>query len=246
METLQDCGVRIIPFAYPYDADPDLLRLQIQRLMDHFSVRWDEAERVRQGLRSLRARVAEIDRLTWAEGLVKGRENHYYQVCCSDFNGEPERFHSEVGEFLESARRRAPSEGLVRLGVAGVPTIFSDLYDFIEALGARVVLNEMQRQFTMADCLDCDLLEQYRRYTYPYQLAGRLTDLREQIALRGIDGLVHYTQAFCFRQIYDLLIKRHLDLPVLSLEGESPGPLDARSRLRLEAFVETLIARKRA
>ncbi|GAJ05432.1 unnamed protein product, partial [marine sediment metagenome] len=101
------------------------------------------------------------------------------------------------------------------------------------------------RQFTMADCLDCGLLEQYRAYTYPYQLSGRLADLRERIASRNIDGLIHYTQAFCYRQIYDLLIKRHLDLPVLSLEGENPGPLDARSRLRIEAFIETLVARKR-
>jgi len=245
METLQDRGVRIIPFAYPYDRDPDLLRLQMQRLMAHFSVSWEEAERVRAQLAPLRAQVAEIDRLTWAQGLVNGRENHYYQVCCSDFNGNPERFAQEVSEFLEAVRRREPTEGLVRIGIAGVPTIFSDLYEFIEGLGARVVLNEVQRQFTMADWLDCDLLEQYRRYTYPYKLAGRLADLRQEIARRSIDGLIHYTQAFCFRQIYDVLIKRHLDLPVLSLEGESPGPLDARSRLRIEAFIETLIARKR-
>jgi benzoyl-CoA reductase/2-hydroxyglutaryl-CoA dehydratase subunit BcrC/BadD/HgdB len=133
----------------------------------------------------------------------------------------------------------------VRLAVAGVPTIFSDLYEVIEGMGARVVLNEVQRQFTMADALDCDLLEQYRRYTYPYQLAGRIDDLRAQVALRSVDGVIHYTQAFCFRQIQDLLIKRHLELPVLSLEGEGPGPVDARTRLRLEAFVETLLARRR-
>jgi benzoyl-CoA reductase/2-hydroxyglutaryl-CoA dehydratase subunit BcrC/BadD/HgdB len=133
----------------------------------------------------------------------------------------------------------------VRVGIAGVPPIFSDLYGAIEGLGARIVLNETQRQFTMSDWLDCDLLEQYRRYTYPYQLSGRLDDLRAQSKLRQIDGLIHYTQAFCFRQIQDLLIKRHLDLPVLSLEGENPGPLDARSRLRVEAFIETLEARRR-
>ncbi len=245
METLQDRGVRIIPFAYPYDRDQNLLRLQMQRLMDHLSVSWEEAEAVRVALRPLREKVAEIDRLTWEDGLVTGHENHYYQVCCSDFNGDPEVFVQDVDKCLERARGRQPLEGLVRIGVAGVPTIFSDLYDFLEGLGARVVLNEMQRQFTMADCLDCELLEQYRRYTYPYQLSGRLADLRRQIELRRIDGLIHYTQAFCFRQIYDVLIKRHLDLPVLSLEGENPGPLDARSRLRLEAFVETLVARKR-
>lgn len=245
IETLAEAGVRIIPFAYPYDRDPELLRMQIQRLADHFGVRWAEAEEQRERLRPLRAKVAEIDRLTWEAGLVNGWENHYYQVCCSDFGGDPARFEREVDEFLEVARRRSPAEGLVRIAVAGVPTIFSDLYETLESLGAQVVLNEVQRQFTMADSLDCDLLEQYLRYTYPYQLSGRLDDLRAQIERRRVDGVVHYTQAFCFRQIHDLLIKRNLAVPVLALEGERPGPVDARTRLRLEAFVETLLARKR-
>lgn len=245
IETLAEHGVRVIPFAYPYDRDPELLRLQIERLAEHFGVSWAQAEAQRERLRPIRAKVAEIDRLTWAADLVNGWENHYYQVCCSDFNGNPERFERELDEFLATARRRRPAESPVRIAVAGVPTIFSDLYEVIEGMGARVVLNEVQRQFTMADALDCDLLEQYRRYTYPYQLAGRIDDLRAQVALRSVDGVIHYTQAFCFRQIQDLLIKRHLELPVLSLEGEGPGPVDARTRLRLEAFVETLLARRR-
>lgn len=245
IETLGEEGVRIIPFAYPYDRDEELLRLQIQRLCEHLGVSWEQAEAQRERLRPLREKIAELDRLTWRDGLVNGRENHYYQVSCSDFNGSPERFEAEVDDFLASARERAPREASVRIGVAGVPTIYSDLYEFIEGLDASVVLNEIQRQFTMADRLDCGLLEQYRRYTYPYQLAGRIEDLRRQIELRRIDGLIHYTQAFCFRQIQDLLLKRHLDVPVLTVEGEGPARLDARTRLRLEAFVETLVARQR-
>ena len=245
IETLSEAGVRIIPFAYPYDRDEELLRVQIERLCERLEVTWEEAEECREQLRPVRAKVAELDRLTWREGLVNGRENHYHQVSCSDFNGDPQRFESELDEFLAAACGRTPFEGRVRIGVAGVPTIYSDLYEFIEGLDARVVLNEIQRQFTMADHLECDLLEQYRLYTYPYQLAGRLEDLRRQIALRRIDGLIHYTQAFCFRQIQDLLLKRHLEVPILTIEGEGPARLDARTRLRVEAFVETLIARQR-
>ena len=122
IETLQDRGVRIIPFGYPYDRDRELLRLQMQRLMDHFSVSWEDAERVRRQLRPLREKVAEIDRLTWEDGLVTGFENHYYQVCCSDFGGNPEAFAREADKLLESARLRRPREGLVRIGVAGVPS----------------------------------------------------------------------------------------------------------------------------
>ncbi len=245
IETLSEAGVRIIPFAYPYDRNEDLLRGQIQRLCDYLEVAFEEAEQQRRRLRPIREKVAELDRLTWRDGLVNGLENHYYQVCCSDFNSDTEQFEADLDDFLAEARERSPQHAAVRLGVAGVPTIYSDLYEFIESLDARVVLNEIQRQFTMADCLDCSLLEQYRAYTYPYEFSGRVADLREQIELREIDGLIHYTQAFCFRQIQDLLLKRHIDLPVLSLQGENPGPLNARTRLRVEAFVETLIARKR-
>jgi benzoyl-CoA reductase/2-hydroxyglutaryl-CoA dehydratase subunit BcrC/BadD/HgdB len=245
IETLHEAGVRIIPFAYPYDRDEELLRVQIERLCEKLEVTWEEAEEQRRALRPVRQKVAELDRLTWREGLVNGRENHYHQVSCSDFNGDPERFERELDEFLATARRRRPFEGRVRVGVAGVPTIYSDLYEFIEGLDARVVYNEIQRQFTMADCLDCDLLEQYTQYTYPYDLAGRIEDLRRQIDLRQVHGLIHYTQAFCFRQIQDLLLKRHLDVPVLTIEGEGPARLDARTRLRVEAFVETLTARQR-
>ncbi|MFP4249474.1 MAG: 2-hydroxyacyl-CoA dehydratase family protein [Armatimonadota bacterium] len=245
IETLSEAGVEIIPFAYPYDRDQELLRVQIERLCEKLGVRWEDAEAQRRRLRPIRAKVAELDRLTWREGLVSGRENHYHQVSCSDFNGDPQHFEGELDEFLDVARGRTPFEGRVRIGVAGVPTIYADLYEFVEGLDARVVFNEIQRQFTMADCLDCDLLEQYTRYTYPYQLAGRIRDLRRQIDLRKIDGLIHYTQAFCFRQIQDLLLKRHLDVPVLTIEGEGPARLDARTRLRVEAFVETLTARQR-
>jgi benzoyl-CoA reductase/2-hydroxyglutaryl-CoA dehydratase subunit BcrC/BadD/HgdB len=95
----------------------------------------------------------------------------------------------------------------------------------------------------MADSLDCDLLEQYRRYTYPYDVFGRLEDITRQVALRRVDGVIHYVQSFCFRQIQDTILREALDLPFLTLEGDMPGPLDGRNRLRLEAFLETLEAR---
>jgi benzoyl-CoA reductase/2-hydroxyglutaryl-CoA dehydratase subunit BcrC/BadD/HgdB len=72
---------------------------------------------------------------------------------------------------------------------------------------------------------------------------GRIADIREQVALRRIDGLVHYVQSFCFRQIQDMLIRRAVDVPVLTIEADRPGPVDARTLVRIEAFVEMLQAR---
>jgi benzoyl-CoA reductase/2-hydroxyglutaryl-CoA dehydratase subunit BcrC/BadD/HgdB len=245
METLQACGVEIIPFAYPYDRDRALLEHQIERFRAHFGVSAAEVEAARERLRPVRELAAEVDRLTWQEGKVTGAENHLYQVACSDFEGDPEAFGEKLRRFLAAARERPPRGEGLRLGLLGVPPILSGLHDFLESRGARVVLNEVSRQFTMADSLDEDLVTQYQRYTYPYDVFARIGDMNRQGARRQIDGFLHYTQAFCFRQIEDVLIKDGVATPVLTLEGQDPAEVDARTALRLEAFLEMLEGRNR-
>lgn len=244
IETLRRYGVRVIPFAFPYDRDTGRLRHEIQRLLDHFGVTWADAERTREGLRGLRRKVALLDERTWRAGTVTGFENHLFQVSCSDFEGDPVAFAARVDGLLAEAEQRPARDWPLRLAFVGVPPIYGDLYHFLETHGALVVYNEVQRQFTMADSLDVDLLEQYRRYTYPYDVFARLDDIKAQLALRRVDGVIHYVQAFCFRQIQDTIMRRELDCPLLTLEGDAPGPLDGRNKLRLEAFLETLQARR--
>ena len=241
IETLQEQGMKIVPFAYPYDRDRELLELQMHRLADQFGATWAAMEEARQRLRPIREKVARLDHLTWEKGLVTGAENHLWQVSCSDFNGDPERFEIELDAFLAGAKTRSPvRDDLVRLGLIGVPTIYANFYETIAELGGRVVLNEVQRQFTMADALDDDIVTQYQRYTYPYDVFGRIEDIKREIERRHIAGVIHYTQSFCFRQIEDMIIKRALPVPVLTLEGDKPAAVDARNRLRIEAFLEML------
>ena len=239
METLQLAGVEIIPFAYPFDRDPDMLNLQIQKLIDYFKTSRAEVERVKEGLDRIREKAWELDRLTWRENLVSGWENHYYQICCSDFNSAPESFAAELDAFIESVRERRPKADELRLGYMGVPPIVGDLYQFLEERGARVVYNETQRQFTMPNATE-GLLEQYRKYTYPYGIFYRLEDVRREAEKRELDGMIHYAQSFCYRQIEDLIVRRKLDLPLLTLEGDKPNRLDARTKMRLEVFLDML------
>jgi benzoyl-CoA reductase/2-hydroxyglutaryl-CoA dehydratase subunit BcrC/BadD/HgdB len=246
METLQAQGVEVIPFAYPYDRDRPLLRLQIERLAERFGTNWDAAEAMRGRLVSLRASLAELDRRTWDEGTVTGLENHTWLVSASDFSRDVEVFEAGLAKLLTEARGREPQgASAVRLGIIGVPPIITDFYEALPGLGVHVVYNEVQRQFAMIANPGCDLLEQYALYTYPYDVFGRIDDIRAEVARRRVDGLVHYVQSFCFRQIEDMLLKRGLPVPVLTIEGDKPAQLDARNRLRLEAFVETLVARRR-
>jgi len=239
METLELEGIEIIPFAYPFDRDRDLLKLQMEKLMDRFGTTWEEVMTEKRRLDDVRKLVWQIDRMTWEDNLVSGGENHYFQVSCSDFNGNPDAFAREAEKFINDIRKRNRVFNGIRLGFIGVPPIITDIYQYLENAGGQVVFNEVQRQFSMP-FEAIDLVEQYRQYTYPYHVMRRVADIKNEVKRRKIDAIIHYTQSFCFRQIEDIIFRSKLDLPLLSLEGDRPGLLDARSKMRIDAFLEML------
>jgi benzoyl-CoA reductase/2-hydroxyglutaryl-CoA dehydratase subunit BcrC/BadD/HgdB len=239
MEVLSLHGITTVPFAYPHDRNPQALQEEIEKMMAHFGVGWDEVNRAGESLENVRKKISEIDRLTWEDGLVSGEENHYFQVTSSDMNGSPETFEAEVDRFLHEISCRTPYQDSIRLAYVGVPPIIDDLYPFLESHGARVVFNETQRQFSMPYGIR-DLVERYRAYTYPYDIFFRLADIKQEIEKRRVDGVIHYVQSFCFRQIEDMVVRQQLSLPILTLEGDKPGPLDARTKIRIESFLELL------
>ena len=241
-ETLQLNGVKIIPFSYPYGRDKRLLAEQIDVFCRRLGTSVEKAEQERIRLSPIREKLRLIDELTWREGKFSGLQNHIALVSSSDMQGDPVAFEAYLDGLLHDASRRetpAEFESALRLGFTGVPPINVDIYDFVERSGARVVFNEVQRQFAMLQGGE-SIVEQYSRYTYPYDVFGRIADINEQIHVRRLDGIIHYVQAFCFRQIEDLILRRELPVPVLSIEGNYPGPLSAPNRLRIEAFVEQL------
>lgn len=239
METLHLHGVELIPFAFPFDRDRDMLQLQIEKMMTAFGVAWPEVNRWKERLDGVRRLVHKIDELTWQENKIGGFENHLFQVSCSDFNGDPDKFAREAADFLAGLDARPEIEAPVRLGYIGVPPIMTDLYTYLESRGARVVFNETQRQFSMPYETE-DIVDQYLLYTYPYDIFRRLQDVQKEVARRRLDGLIHYAQSFCYRQIQDLIIREKIKVPVLTLEGDKPLRLDARTKMRIDAFVEML------
>ena len=239
METLQVAGIETIPFAFPFDRDYDLLKLQMDKLIKNLNTDWDSVNKVKIRLDIIRGKVARIDRMTWQENNISGLSNHLYQVSCSDFNGDPDVFERDVEEFINKAKTASEFQEEIRLGFIGVPPIFTNLYEYVERMGARIVFNEVQRQFAMP-YLEKDIVEQYRLYTYPYGVFGRIDDIQQEIERRNLDGIIHYVQGFCFRQIEDLIFRDRLDIPILTIEGDNPGNLDARTRMRLDSFLEML------
>jgi predicted CoA-substrate-specific enzyme activase len=191
----------------------------------------------------IREKLRRLDELTWRAGVVSGFENHLYLVTASDMNGDPAAFEEELDQFLQLAATREPGGEGVRLGYVGVPTMMENLYNKTEQLGGRILFNEVQRQFAMCRPA-ADLLEQYREYTYPYSVFGRVADIRRAIQERRIDGLIHYVQTFCFHHLEDQILRQELPVPVLTLEADAPGPLSPRDETRLENFLGMLKPRK--
>jgi len=223
LEVWEREGVETLPFSFPRRQDREEMAREIESLARSVAADVSAAEEERARLRPVRAMLEELDRMTWQEDKITGWENR------------------NLAEFIEKARSRKPADHKIRLAYAGVPPIVDDLYDFLEKRGARVVLNEVQRQFSMPGDHP-DLASQYTAYTYPYTTMGRIADIRAEIQRRGIQGVIHYAQTFCHRQIEAILMSEELPVPVLTIEADQPGPLDPRTMTRIEAFLEQLEA----
>ena len=238
-EILKHQGIEVLHFNYPYDRNPLLLRQSMEGLITALGVTWSKVNRVTKRIRAIRQLLACLDRETWQANRVHGWENHLFLVTSSDFKGDLEQYEAELTAFLESMPQRKKIKETVRLGFIGIPPIQRGLYEYIETLGGRVVFNEVQRQFSMPD-FQGNIFRQYLSYTYPYDILGRIKDIGQAVQERRLDGLIHYTQTFCFRQVQDLLIRKYLPLPILTLEGDKPRPIDNRTKIRLEAFIDVL------
>lgn len=240
MEIFQSDGIETIPFAYPHSkTDRTFLHDQLVKLAARLGVDYARAEEMKQCLDSVRAKIHEIDRLTWVDNLVTGDENHVWTVSASDLMGDYTIFDERASRFLKIAQGRNPISHDLRIGIIGIPPICEDLYSFLTSLGVHVVFNEIQRQFSMPYQTKT-LVEQYSQYTYPYDVFSRLEDIQAALRSRNINGLVHYVQSFCHRHIHDSVIRKYIHLPILTLDCDRPGPLDGAMKTRIEAFMEMM------
>ena len=144
-------------------------------------------------------------------------------------------------ELVDGCHKRpAYPDDILRIAYTGVPSVYGqDLYKYLETKGARVVFNEIQRQFAMPQPGD-SLAEQYSNYTYPYSIHHRLKDITTELERRRVDGLIHYVQAFCHRGIGDIIFHNTIKLPILTLEGNDDFYLNQHIKTRVEAFIDML------
>ncbi len=244
MEVLKLRGFRVIPFAYPDRPDVRQMQKRLEELAASLGTTLEAAEEVRAGLAPCRRLTGRLDRMTWRENTVSGWENHIWLVSSSDFAGDHIRYRRELQGFLAECRQRQPLPEGIRLACIGVPPVFArDLHRFVEQHGARVVYNEVQRQFAMPRD-GGSLAAQYSLYTYPYSIYDRIRDIRAEVRRRRVDGVIYYVQAFCHRAIGDIIFRGKLDLPLITLEGNADYVLTPHLRTKVEAFLD-MIGRSR-
>lgn len=234
-------GIPVLSFGYPQHNTPENVGAALKQFAADLQVDWADVEAMRTRLQKVRALGIELDRLTYETNQVSGFENHLWLVSFSDMDGNLEAFEEKLTKFIEEAKQRPVMTQSVRLAYIGVPPMTADLYGYVEDHGAHVVFNEVQRQFAMPHALSAEsLAHQYAQYTYPYDLQARIADIQQAINERKIDGVIHYTQAFCYRALDDVILKDVLTCPVLTIEGDQATQLDGRTKLRLEAFIDML------
>jgi len=242
VEVLQLRGIKVYPFSFPVSHNSEDVEYEINKFMNLFNVTIKEVEVVRIRLNKIRALAKEVDKLTYINNVATGFENHLYQVSLSDFNGDISNFESDLKKAIFDMQIKKPINKKLRLGYIGVPPMTVDIYEFVENFDASFVYNEVQREFAFprADSA-LNIFEQYYDYTYPYDTEFRLKELQKQIEERKLDGIIHYTQAFCYRAVEHIVLKEKLDIPILNIEGDKLNILDARTKLRLEAFLDMLL-----
>jgi benzoyl-CoA reductase/2-hydroxyglutaryl-CoA dehydratase subunit BcrC/BadD/HgdB len=243
VSVLKSEGTEIVEFRYPGSREEVEVKQEVSRFARHLGTEVAAAEEMKKQLDEVRQIVRAIDDLTWQTGQVTSQENHYWCINTSDFWGDPETFATRARAFLNQARKRPPTSWDLRLGLLGIPPIVSNLYQVAQSLNIHIAFNEFQRQFSMPYETKT-LAEQYMLYTYPYDISFRAEDTKREVRRRRLDGLIHYVQSFCHRHLEDKILRRNLALPILTLEFDRPGEMDARSRTRLEAFAEMLRQKK--
>ena len=151
----------------------------------------------------------------------------------------PRRSAEVLGQFLthqEPPVVEIESFDGVRLAVVGYPIDRPALMSALERQRVSIIYVE----WLQAACelrLTEDWSYELRRSPLVGGLEGRISRLR---GLKRLHGVIVEFEPFCAHALDEVWVRGAVDVPVLALERARYGPLDAVSRNRLDAFLESV------
>lgn len=242
---LERRGIKVHRFGYPYDRSKERLYENMDLLAKSLGTSLSDSEKYLEVTGDMHSLGILVDNLT-ISGKATGFENHLWLVSQSDFNSDIISYKKRLSSELDNISKRNPKNHFLNLGYIGVPPMTADLYEFVSDFDAGIIYNEIQREFAFPRYLEAKTLtEKYIDYTYPYDINNRISCIKNEIKSRKLDGIIHYTQAFCHRAAEDIIIKSELEIPILHIEGDRLNSLDARTKLRIETFIDMVHDLKR-
>ncbi len=220
-------------FFYPFEEDVDYLLAQLERLSDFMGGISDDSMFHMVGV--VKERVLHLDKMR-LEGRLSSSEVFWIMVSLSDMKGDIEGFERSLDEVQEH-----DIDYSKRIALLGVPPINSDFHSLLTSFGLHVVFDELPYEFARLSGGNIrELAENYSNYTFARNIRFRLDFLKKELQKRKIDGVIHYTQFACHHLLEDDILKKNLDYPYLTIQGDLPGPSSRQTRVRLEAFSEML------
>jgi benzoyl-CoA reductase/2-hydroxyglutaryl-CoA dehydratase subunit BcrC/BadD/HgdB len=184
---------------------------------------------------SLKQKALELDSMR-IDGKISGETAFKLMVSISDLQGDIESFESAINNI-----QKEDFDYTTRVALLGVPPINYDFHKVLESLGFHVVFDELPYEFTRLSGNNMDeLAKNYCDYTFARNIEFRLNFLKNELKRRNVEGIIHYTQFACHHLLEDEILRKNLNYPFLTIQGDLPGKTSRSALLRLEAFSEML------
>ncbi len=220
-------------FFYPFDGDAEYLESQLYKLRD-FLGEIEYPEKFKE-IKELKKTGKQIDKKR-LEGKISSVDAFRILVSFSDLRGDLNGFQKAIAEVKE-----CDIELNNRIALIGVPPIYHDFHEVAQSLDLQIVFDELPYEFIRHSGANIrEAARDYSDYTFARPLDFRIKFLQEELKKRNVDGIIHYTQFACHHSLEDEVMRRKLDYPILTLQGDMPGKTPEQIKLRLEAFREMI------
>ncbi len=226
-------GIKTHFFFYPFDGDPEYLESQLYK-MSEFLGDIKYAGKFKE-IRELKELGLDIDRKR-SLGKINASDAFGILISSSDLMGSPDEWRHAISSVRENDIKLNN-----RVAMIGVPPIYYDFHEIAQSLDLQIVFDELPYEFIRHAGTDTKkIAHDYCNYTFARPLYFRLDFLQHELEKRKVDGIIHYTQFACHHTLEDEIMRKELDYPVLTIQGDLPGKTPSQIKLRLEAFREML------